>query len=118
MNLTDEEFIRRTIGPSHLPLKSLVPLTAIYSLFCAIGKKIILFPLIFDGFNIIKCKKFDFKFYQIFKPFKVLKCVLSGVLGNLATILVILKNEYMKTATNIYLLNLALTDIATLLICE
>ena len=73
MNLTDEEFIRRTIGPSHLPLKSLVPLTAIYSLFCVIGKKIILFPLIFDGFNIIECKKFDFKVYQIFKPYKVLR---------------------------------------------
>ena len=31
-----------------------------------------------------------------------------GVLGNLATCLVIIKNEYMRTTTNIYLFNLAL----------
>ena len=38
-----------------------------------------------------------------------------GVLGNVATCLVIMKNEYMRTTTNIYLFNLAVTDLATLL---
>ena len=37
------------------------------------------------------------------------------VLGNMATCLVIMKNEYMRTTTNIYLFNLAVTDLATLL---
>ena len=39
-----------------------------------------------------------------------------GVCGNIATCIVIVNNEYMRTATNVYLLNLAITDIATLLI--
>ena len=39
-----------------------------------------------------------------------------GILGNLATCIVILRYEYMKTATNLYLLNLALADIANLTI--
>ena len=34
-----------------------------------------------------------------------------GVLGNLATCLVIIKNEYMRTTTNIYLFNLALAGV-------
>ena len=38
-----------------------------------------------------------------------------GVLGNLATCLVIIKNEYMRTTTNIYLFNLAVADLATLM---
>ena len=38
-----------------------------------------------------------------------------GILGNVATCLVIMKNEYMRTTTNIYLFNLAVTDLATLL---
>ena len=33
----------------------------------------------------------------------------------MATCLVIMKNEYMRTTTNIYLFNLAVTDLATLL---
>jgi 7 transmembrane receptor (rhodopsin family) len=41
-----------------------------------------------------------------------------GVMGNLATCLVILNNEYMRTPTNVYLLNLAIADIATLVISE
>jgi hypothetical protein len=39
-----------------------------------------------------------------------------GVCGNIATCIVIVNNEYMRTATNVYLLNLAITDIATLLL--
>jgi len=74
-NLTEDQFIRASLGNSHLPWRSLIPMTAVYTIF-----------------------------------------VIFGILGNVATCLVIIKNEYMKTATNIYLLNLALTDIATLLI--
>ena len=33
----------------------------------------------------------------------------------MATCLVIVKNEYMRTTTNIYLFNLAVTDLATLI---
>ena len=72
-NLTEEQFIRASLGNSHLPWSSLIPMTTVYTIF-----------------------------------------VILGILGNLATCLVIIKNEYMKTATNIYLLNLAVTDIATL----
>ena len=39
-----------------------------------------------------------------------------GVSGNIVTCIVITKNEYMRTATNVYLLNLAIIDIATLLL--
>ena len=41
--------------------------------------------------------------------------LILGVLGNVATCLVIMNNEYMRTTTNIYLFNLAVTDLATLL---
>ena len=41
--------------------------------------------------------------------------LILGVLGNLATCLVIMRNEYMRTTTNIYLFNLAVADLATLL---
>ena len=37
-----------------------------------------------------------------------------GVFGNLSTCIVILTNEYMRTPTNVYLFNLAVADIATL----
>ena len=42
--------------------------------------------------------------------------LLLGLLGNLATCIVILNNEYMKSPTNVYLINLAVADIATLLL--
>ena len=41
-----------------------------------------------------------------------------GVCGNLATCMVIMSNEYMRTATNVYLTNLAIADIATLVISK
>ena len=44
--------------------------------------------------------------------------LLVGVCGNLITCIVILNNEYMWTATNVYLLNLAIADIATLVISK
>ena len=42
--------------------------------------------------------------------------LIVGILGNVTTCIVILRYEYMKTATNLYLLNLALADIASLII--
>lgn len=39
-----------------------------------------------------------------------------GVLGNLATCVVILSNEYLRNATNVYLTNLAIADILTLIV--
>ena len=39
-----------------------------------------------------------------------------GVLGNVATISVILKNKYMHTPTNVYLANLAISDLLTHLV--
>ena len=44
--------------------------------------------------------------------------LLVGVCGNLITCIVILNNEYMWTATNVYLLNLVVADIATLVISK
>ena len=41
-----------------------------------------------------------------------------GVFGNLSTCIVIMSNEYMRSATNVYLLNLAIADIATLVISK
>ena len=39
-----------------------------------------------------------------------------GVLGNVSTICVILKNKYMHTSTNVYLANLAMSDLLTHLV--
>ncbi|XP_052236278.1 pyrokinin-1 receptor-like [Dreissena polymorpha] len=41
---------------------------------------------------------------------------ITGLLGNISTCTVIWKNQYMHTATNFYLLNLAVSDVLTLLI--
>ena len=41
-----------------------------------------------------------------------------GVLGNVSTICVILKNKYMHTSTNVYLANLAMSDLLTHLVGE
>ena len=61
----------------------------------------------------------DQKNHLIQKDKKGICCSLFlvlGVLGNLATCLVIIKNEYMRTTTNIYLFNLALADLGTLVL--
>ena len=39
-----------------------------------------------------------------------------GVFGNLSTCLVIIKNKYMHTPTNVYLANLAVSDLLTHLV--
>lgn len=39
-----------------------------------------------------------------------------GVLGNVSTCLVILRNKYMQTPTNVYLANLAVSDLLTHLV--
>ena len=44
--------------------------------------------------------------------------LIVGICGNLATCIVIISNEYMRTPTNAYLLNLAIADIATLVISK
>ena len=46
----------------------------------------------------------------------VVKSIIVGVLGNVATICVILKNKYMHTPTNVYLANLAISDLLTHLV--
>ena len=40
---------------------------------------------------------------------------LTGIVGNICTCLVIARNQYMQTATNCYLFNLAIADMMTLL---
>lgn len=42
----------------------------------------------------------------------------TGVFGNLTTCIVILTNQYMQTATNYYLFNLAMADMTTLIVGE
>ena len=44
--------------------------------------------------------------------------LIVGISGNLSTCIVIISNEYMRTATNVYLLNLAIADIATLVLSK
>ena len=44
--------------------------------------------------------------------------LIVGICGNLSTCIVIISNEYMRTPTNAYLLNLAIADIATLIISK
>lgn len=55
--------------------------------------------------------------YSNLIPLTVIYCVIffTGFAGNSVTCLVILKNQYMQTATNFYLLNLAIADMLILL---
>ncbi len=56
--------------------------------------------------------------YNSLIPFTVVYCVIfmTGMVGNASTCLVILRNQYMQTATNFYLFNLAVADMLTLFI--
>lgn len=68
-------YIERRLGARHLPLTTIVPISAVYA------------------------------------------CIfLVGVLGNISTCLVIYKNKYMQTPTNVYLANLAVSDLLTHLV--
>jgi neuromedin U receptor 1 len=42
--------------------------------------------------------------------------LLTGVFGNVTTCVVIITNQYMHTATNYYLFNLAIADMTTLVV--
>eukprot|EP00095_Tigriopus_kingsejongensis_P011198 snap_masked-scaffold263_size232787-processed-gene-0.6 protein:Tk11198 transcript:snap_masked-scaffold263_size232787-processed-gene-0.6-mRNA-1 annotation:"neuropeptides capa receptor-like" len=66
------EYISHQLGPPHLALQTLIPLTVIYG---------IIFTL--------------------------------GFLGNISTCLVVFKYKYMQTPTNVYLSNLAISDLVT-----
>ena len=41
---------------------------------------------------------------------------ITGVVGNICTCIVICKNRYMHTATNYYLISLAISDVLTLIL--
>lgn len=43
---------------------------------------------------------------------------ISGILGNICTCFVIVKNSYMQTTTNYYLFSLAISDVLTLIFGE
>ncbi len=70
-------YIARRLGPRHLPLSTIVPISAVYSCICALG-----------------------------------------VLGNASVCAVICRNKYMQTPTNVYLANLAVSDLLTHLVGE
>ena len=48
----------------------------------------------------------------------VIYCIIliSGIIGNVCTCIVIYKNQYMRTATNYYLFSLAISDVLTLIL--
>lgn len=56
--------------------------------------------------------------YQIVVPMTVIYVIifLTGVLGNIAVCLVIVKHKSMHTATNYYLFSLAMADLVTLML--
>ncbi|TRY68661.1 hypothetical protein TCAL_02500, partial [Tigriopus californicus] len=65
-------YIQQRLGPRHLPLTTIIPITIVY-----------------------------------------LCIFVFGLFGNLSTCLVIVKNKYMHTPTNVYLANLAVSDLLT-----
>lgn len=72
-----EQYVGRHLGPRHLPLSTIVPISAVYAAIFVVG-----------------------------------------VLGNASTCLVIWRNKYMQTPTNVYLANLAVSDLLTHLVGE
>ena len=42
--------------------------------------------------------------------------LITGIIGNVCTCVVIYKNQYMRTATNYYLFSLAISDVLTLIL--
>lgn len=42
--------------------------------------------------------------------------LVTGIIGNVCTCIVIYKNQYMRTATNYYLFSLAISDVLTLIL--
>ncbi len=68
-------WIARRLGPKHLPLSTIVPISTVYAAICAVG-----------------------------------------VLGNASVCAVICRNKYMQTPTNVYLANLAFSDMLTHLV--
>ncbi|CAG7824826.1 unnamed protein product [Allacma fusca] len=56
--------------------------------------------------------------YETLIPITVIYVMifLTGVFGNVTTCVVILTNQYMQTATNYYLFNLAMADMTTLVV--
>jgi hypothetical protein len=42
---------------------------------------------------------------------------ITGIVGNLLVVLVVIKNSHMKTITNMFIVNLAIGDILVILIC-
>ena len=61
--------------------------------------------------------KLIFRIYQVFVPTLFAGIILCGLLGNGLVIYVILSRKNLQTVTNLLLLNLALSDVAFLLIC-
>lgn len=58
-----------------------------------------------------------FRVYQVIVPTIFAAIVFLGLLGNLLVIYVIVSRKSLQTATNLLLLNLALSDVSFLLIC-
>ena len=56
--------------------------------------------------------------YETLIPITVIYILIfiTGVFGNVTTMIVILTNQYMQTATNYYLFNLAVADMTTLVV--
>jgi hypocretin (orexin) receptor 2 len=61
-----------------------------------------------------------FAFPNIFDCFFILISIgifVTGIVGNLLVVLVVIKNSHMKTVTNMFIVNLAIGDILVILIC-
>ena len=56
--------------------------------------------------------------FTIFSVFVLLMFVFIGLVGNSIVIFIIIKHRDMRTVTNYFVLNLAITDITLLIICD